>query len=328
MMSVRRLPSSVGPCSLSSVLVAPVTTARGVRRSCETELRSAFRSCSVSARNVARRASSARVVRSMAEPMRPANVSRRRRSSRSLALPILPARDGKQPQHPDAAARAVEGDEERGRRRQEVRAGPRGPLTAPGPHGRVLGPLGRAHELFVGEHRLDGVFVARHRHEDRDVRVEDVAHVTGRRLQQGLARISETDLATERVEARRAALTAARRVGLIPNAFGQVADHEGHHEHHGEGDDMAEVGDGKAEEGRNEEELERQNAEHRGEQRRAVPESRRHDDHPQQVDHHDVGHLLLPEHEPRDEPRRRDHDRRRGIAERGPRPFVHVPIVA
>ena len=39
-----------GPCSSSSALVAPVTTASGVRRSCETELSSELRSCSVSMR--------------------------------------------------------------------------------------------------------------------------------------------------------------------------------------------------------------------------------------------------------------------------------------
>ena len=81
--SSRRVGSSRGPCSSSSALVAPVTTASGVRRSCETELRSELRSCSVSARRRARRASSASCVRSSAEPMRPANVSRSCRSSGS-----------------------------------------------------------------------------------------------------------------------------------------------------------------------------------------------------------------------------------------------------
>ena len=73
-----------------------------------------------------------------------------------------------------------------------------------------------------------------------------------------------------------------------------------HEEHDGEGDDVPQVGDGEAEVRRDEEEVEGDDAEHRREQRRPVPEAHRHDDDAEQVHHHDVGQLLVPEAVPAD----------------------------
>ena len=111
-----------GRVSSRRTLVAPVTTPSGVRKSCDTELRSALRSCSVSARSRARRASSAscgaldRRADEAGERLEELAVVGRRSSHGELA-----SATGKEREHADAPLRSLERHDERTRRRQRVR---------------------------------------------------------------------------------------------------------------------------------------------------------------------------------------------------------------
>lgn len=64
---------------------------------------------------------------------------------------------------------------------------------------------------------------------------EDLADVPDRDLQQLVDTPHAGQLPAHRVERRRALLALAGRLGLRPDTDGEPADHDGHHEHHGEG---------------------------------------------------------------------------------------------
>ena len=63
------------------------------------------------------------------------------------------------------------------------------------------------------------------------------------------------------------------------------------HEHHREGQQVLDVADGEREPRRHEEEIERRDADERGEHRGAAPESQRHQHDGEQEQHHDVGEV-------------------------------------
>ena len=265
--------SSRGPCSSSSELVAPVTTASGVRRSCETELRSELRSCSVSARSRARRASSASCVRSSAEPMRPANVSSSCRSSGSARRV---SGDGIEREHADAPARALQRDEERARRGQRV--GARRPAGRWCSHAHSATPESLSPASQRVRHRRDAARACRRRparaprRARRRPRAGDASAIS----RSGSRDCASAELAADGVEARGAPLAAARacRPGrgcacvrwLMTSATRNMT---------AKVSGVPQVGDREAEVRRDEEEVERDDAEHGGEERRRVAEAHR-----------------------------------------------------
>ena len=95
---------------------------------------------------------------------------------------------------------------------------------------------------------------------------------------------------------------------------------DGHEEHDDEGDHVAQVGDGEAEVRGDEEEIEGDDAEHRRDQGGHVAEAHRDEDDPEQIDHDDVGELLVPEAVPADRRADGDDGDRRGGTREGERP--------
>ena len=129
------------------------------------------------------------------------------------------------------------------------------------------------------------------REEDRHVRVEDRPHVLHDDWREARAVAHARQVAAQRVERSRSTFAIRRRQCVRPHSVGESRHDDRDQQHHGERWDVLEIGDGEAQIGRYTEEIERQYAEGRGDERRDVLDARGHEDDPHQVDHDDVGEL-------------------------------------
>ena len=226
----------------------------------------------------------------------------------ALGVERLAAPQGADPEHAHGAVRDEQGQVESGaaRQRRGAQARALGVVEHPLRDGGFLRIAGERSALR--ERR--GEPPVPMREEDRHAALEhlgealagDPDHVVG--LSRAGAR------AAHGVQRGRPALARTRRFALVAHPGRQVRDHERHCEHHAQREEVLRVGDGEAEAGRDEEEVERQHAQHRGEHGRPPPPARRHHDEPEEVHHDEVGEREVPGEDARDDGARR-HDERR-----------------
>ena len=213
---------------------------------------------------------------------------------------------GPEPEHPHGAARAGQRQVERGGARERI-----GALAGDLPV--LMDPLtdrqlARVHRELGGVALVRAQSPVRLREQHHDLGPEHLRDVPDRHLQQLAEATRAGQLAAHRVQRGHAPLALPGRLGLGADAHREAADHEGHHQHDREGDEVLGVRDREGEVGRHEEEIEGGHAQHRRHQGRAptVPGGR--DDHAEQVDHDQVGEREVRKHRPGD----RGRDRNRG----------------
>ena len=203
---------------------------------------------------------------------------------------------GPHPEDPDRAARADEGDVERGRPRERRGAEP-GQLAV------GIDPLGDRQLCRVdgqgggGNHTVPQA-PPRFREEDCDFGGKDLEDVLDGDGEEALRVTRVGQLPAHGIEGGRPPLALARRESLDPRPDGEPTDHQGNHEHDAERDQVLRVGDGEGEIRRHEEEIERGDAEHRSEHGGATAASHRHDHHAQEIQHDQVRQPHVREHAP------------------------------
>ena len=190
-------------------------------------------------------------------------------------------------QHADGARRAEQGDVERRGARQRAGAEPGGLAMLVNPAGDAE-LVGVELELAAGPRRQQA---ARPGHQDDDRGVEHLRHVPPGDLQQGVDAAGAGQLAAHGVERRRLLLAVMSRLGLRPRAHREAADDEPDDQHHGEGEQIADVADREREVRRDEEEVEGGDAQHGRQQRRAAAGSHGDHDDAEQIDHDQVRQL-------------------------------------
>ena len=121
-------------------------------------------------------------------------------------------------------------------------------------------------------------------------------------------------LARHLVEVAGALLAGAGYLGLITEPGGQLADDQSHNQHHREGEEVLPVVDHEREARRHEEDVERQDVDHRREHRRAAPPPHRHADHRQQKQHDDIGQVEMGQQRGRRQRRAQADQQRRAVA--------------
>ena len=107
------------------------------------------------------------------------------------------------------------------------------------------------------------------------------------------------ELPAHRVERRRPLLAISGGLCLQPDPRGQTARHEPDHQHHHEGEKVADVGDREREDRGHEEEVEGGDAQDRSHERRPAPVARGDHDDSEQIDHDQIGELEERQGEPR-----------------------------
>jgi hypothetical protein len=130
---------------------------------------------------------------------------------------------------------------------------------------------------------------------------EDLADVTNRRAYQVVHAAQARELPAHRVESGSPPLAVAGRVRLLPDSDRQRADHEGDPEHDRQGHEVLGVCHPECEVGRDKEEIERGDAQDRGENGRAAPEPRGDQHDGQEVHHGQAGRPEMGERQPGDD---------------------------
>lgn len=140
--------------------------------------------------------------------------------------------------------------------------------------------------------------VRQHRH---DVAIEDVGDVPDRDLQDILDASGARELAAETVHCSGLPLLEPGERRLLSHPGGQVADHEPHQTHHRERDNVLDLVHGERVPGWHEEEIERQHAQERRQDRRPPPALGRGEHHSEQVDHDEIAQVEVGIHRKTDE---------------------------
>ena len=275
---------SRSPSSRSDV-AAPVITASGVRRSCDTADRSELRSSSVRARSAAsapaRRAGRARA---RAPACRASASSRWQLIAPRTAGASVPALER---DHTDRGLAVDQRDREHARARQRVGAVARRPRRCSNAH-RATALLLHARAASAPPRRRGPA------RRDRGPAPPPATSSASSRWRTATAATSPIvgrrgDLAREREQRRGAPLArSSRRAPARRSRTVSVLITRPDAEHHGEREQVARVGDREREPRRDEAEVERRDRERRREQRRPAPEQRRDHDR-DQVEHRDVG---------------------------------------
>jgi hypothetical protein len=195
---------------------------------------------------------------------------------------------GPDPENAYGSARRLQRQIERGGARQGGSAEARGLMV-------LMDPLGHAELVRVelelaAAPGLQGLAAAAGQ-EHHDLAAKHVADVPGRDRKELVEAARARELSAHRVERRRPLLALARGVGLHPDPRREAARHQADHQHHEEHEQVPEVGDRERERGRDEEEVQRGDAQDRGHQRRAAAVASGDHDDPEQIDHDQIREL-------------------------------------